>query len=454
MRDELRHAENQGFFYLKPSDIRISESLDRYRKDMGDLKDLANSLTEFGQIQPCVINRENNLIAGGRRLAACIMAELEVKCVYEDTADPVRMRELEIEENLRRKQFTPGEEALALADLIEMKRARYGEPKYGPKKEGATLEDTGFTLDDAAAMVGKSRATVSSTLEMADAIKQFPELAKAKTKSAIKAGFKGLQKAAAVMEQKKNYEDQYDDNVERYTLVLGDAIEDMQSLEDKHIDILFTDPPYGISVDKVDKNLLQGFRYNDDVDRALIFYALLAKESFRFTKDDAHAFIFLAPEHFWRIREFFIAAGWFVHVRPIIWPNKFSNRNNAPYAWPSSCYEMVLYARKSDSRLVKQGWPDWIHEQETHKIFRPADSTTRIHDAEKPVNMLSWLLEKISMEGQFLYDPFAGSGAILEAGISRGLICRGVEELEIAHTAAQQRLISFCETLNKEKEDE
>jgi ParB family chromosome partitioning protein len=42
-----------------------------YRKDLGDLQGLAESIREFGLLRPVLITPEDRLIAGRRRLEAC-----------------------------------------------------------------------------------------------------------------------------------------------------------------------------------------------------------------------------------------------------------------------------------------------------------------------------------------------------------------------------------------------
>ena len=46
----------------------------RYRKDLGDLRTLADSIAEVGLLHPVVVTPEGRLIAGQRRLEACRMA--------------------------------------------------------------------------------------------------------------------------------------------------------------------------------------------------------------------------------------------------------------------------------------------------------------------------------------------------------------------------------------------
>ena len=100
---------------LNPTTIKIKDGLNRFRQDLGEVRKLSDSITRYGQLQPIGITHDKELVWGGRRVAACILAELDVLAVYQDDVDEILHRELEIEENLQRKNFTPGEEALAVA---------------------------------------------------------------------------------------------------------------------------------------------------------------------------------------------------------------------------------------------------------------------------------------------------------------------------------------------------
>jgi len=53
---------------VKIADIKIGN---RFRKDLGDIKTLAGCIQEIGLLQPIVVNQDNELIAGQRRLVSC-----------------------------------------------------------------------------------------------------------------------------------------------------------------------------------------------------------------------------------------------------------------------------------------------------------------------------------------------------------------------------------------------
>ena len=83
--------------------MKINE---RFRKDVGDLDPLIKSIKEIGLIHPIVVDSNGVLIAGYRRLKACEALEIEPECRIVDFNNPMQA---EIDENVVRKDFTPGE---------------------------------------------------------------------------------------------------------------------------------------------------------------------------------------------------------------------------------------------------------------------------------------------------------------------------------------------------------
>ena len=419
--------------------MSVREGLDRYRRDLGDLEELGKSLEETGQIQPIIINRQHELVVGGRRLAACILRSIKVLAIYKDVANPVTMRLWELEENLRRKDLTPAEYALGVDDYHTIMQQQHGEATSG--KEG------GHTLDATAKVLGKTRGSVISELEMAEMVKAFPELKQAKTKSEIKKAAKGLKKLDAAMKGLEHYEEVIGKGVKTFKLHHMDAVEHMESLPDGCKDILLTDPLYGISADEMAIGLggktggtlmSAGYKISDEVQGALDLLFILAGSSFRFTTPAAHGYVFCGPEHFWVLRQVFIKAGWRVHIKPIIWIKREVGQCNVPSAWPSSCYEMLMYIRKDESKIVKEGQKDWIE-------CPPVPPEQKLHPFEKPVPLLLDLLERVSLPGQSLYDPFMGCASSIEAGLEMKLICEGVDNSLEAYSTAVKRIKEYLE---------
>jgi ParB family chromosome partitioning protein len=94
----------------------------RIRKDLGDLSSLAESLKRYGQISPIVISRKNVLIAGGRRLeAAKLLGWRTINAVIADVPGNLSKLEIEVEENIQRRDFSPGELAEAAKRIYRLK---------------------------------------------------------------------------------------------------------------------------------------------------------------------------------------------------------------------------------------------------------------------------------------------------------------------------------------------
>jgi|TergutMp193P3_1026864.scaffolds.fasta_scaffold26138_2 ParB family chromosome partitioning protein len=93
----------------------------RIRKNMGDIEALAESLKRYGQISPIVISASNVLIAGGRRLeAAKHLGWRTINAVISESAGELARLELEIEENIQRRDFSMDEVAEATKKLYRL----------------------------------------------------------------------------------------------------------------------------------------------------------------------------------------------------------------------------------------------------------------------------------------------------------------------------------------------
>lgn len=94
----------------------------RIRTDLGDLDPLIDSLRRHGLMNPVVISERNELIAGHRRLASAKILGwqfIDVQMVKGLSA--LDQLELEIEENVARKDFTEEELKAAKARLEALK---------------------------------------------------------------------------------------------------------------------------------------------------------------------------------------------------------------------------------------------------------------------------------------------------------------------------------------------
>jgi ParB family chromosome partitioning protein len=88
---------------------------------MGDIETLAESLKRYGQISPIVISKKNILIAGERRLmAAKFLGWRTINALISECSAEIDRLELEVEENLQRRDFTAKEAAEAARKIYKL----------------------------------------------------------------------------------------------------------------------------------------------------------------------------------------------------------------------------------------------------------------------------------------------------------------------------------------------
>lgn len=124
---------------------------ERFRKDLGDIKVLADSINECGLLHSIVIDANYNLIAGRRRLEACRSLGWEnIPVRMISLKDPMRAQ---IEENVLRENFT-------VSEMVAVKR--YYEPKI--KAEADKRMKAGKIQPRGKFPQGKTRDIIARTL--------------------------------------------------------------------------------------------------------------------------------------------------------------------------------------------------------------------------------------------------------------------------------------------------
>jgi ParB family transcriptional regulator, chromosome partitioning protein len=154
---------------LVPID-QIDPNPNQPRQVMGDLSELMASIAEKGILEPLVVRQRGErfqIVAGERRYQAAIQVGLRELPVVIRDVDDAEMLELALIENLQRKDLTPFEESEALQSLAER---------------------CGYTHEDLARRLGKSRSSVTESLTlnaMPDEVRNLCRLADISSKSLL-----------------------------------------------------------------------------------------------------------------------------------------------------------------------------------------------------------------------------------------------------------------------------
>ncbi len=127
---------------------QIDPNPNQPRQVMGDLSELIASISEKGILEPLVVRQRGErfqIVAGERRYQASVQVGLRELPVVIRDVDDAEMLELALIENLQRKDLTPFEESEALHGLAER---------------------CGYTHEDLARRLGKSRTSVTEALSL------------------------------------------------------------------------------------------------------------------------------------------------------------------------------------------------------------------------------------------------------------------------------------------------
>ncbi len=141
--------DNGGSVTLKISEIEPNREQPRKEFDEKALSELAESISKHGLLQPLLVRPLTlggyQIVAGERRYRACRMAGLtEVPVIIRELGETETM-ELALIENLQREDLTPLEEALGYKVL---------------------MDEHGFSQEEVAQSVGKSRPAVANALRL------------------------------------------------------------------------------------------------------------------------------------------------------------------------------------------------------------------------------------------------------------------------------------------------
>ncbi len=154
---------------LVPID-QIDPNPDQPRQVMGDLSELMASVAEKGIIEPLIVRqrgRRYQIVAGERRYQAAVQVGLRELPVVIRDVDDNEIIEVALVENIQRRDLGPFEEAEALRNLADR---------------------CGYTHEDLAKRLGKSRTAITESLALAsmpDEVRNLCRLADIASKSLL-----------------------------------------------------------------------------------------------------------------------------------------------------------------------------------------------------------------------------------------------------------------------------
>ena len=215
-------------------------------------------------------------------------------------------------------------------------------------------------------------------------------------------------------------------------VINGDCLKVMKGMPDKSVDLVLTDPPYGMNKGDWDKKAFYG----------------IGKECFRIMKDDSAIYMFCGDNSYIEARQ--EIEKYFNFKRTIIW-EKENVYGGGDYLL---AHEYILYAkkgnpifnnigRKATSQQLKSEGKEIAKEISVWKVKGFNNTCSEIgfgHPTQKPLQIMSKIILNSSNENDLILDPFLGSGTTCVAAkhLKRNYI--GIEISEKYCAISRQRL--------------
>ena len=340
------------------------------------IKKLRSSLHEFGFINPVIIDRDYNVIAGHGRIAAAKEENLkEIPCVFADHLSEAQKKAYIIADN--RMAMDAGWDEELLRVEIESLQA-----------EDFDIGLTGFDEKEIADLFGSGDETSVKDDDY--------DLTAA------------LEKASFV---------QRGDiwTVGRHRLMCGDATssEDVSALMgETKANLILTDPPYGVSFKSSSGLTIQ----NDSMKNEEFYNFLLS--AFKCMADHLEkggsAYVFHADTEGLNFRKAFIDAGFHL-AGCCIWVKDSLVLGRSDYQWQ---HEPVLYG------FMQNGKHKWYSDRKQTTIWnfdKPKRNAN--HPTSKPLDLLSYPIGNSTQENAVVIDTFGGSGSTMMACEQMNRIC-------------------------------
>lgn len=338
---------------------------------------LRSSLREFGFINPVIIDRDFNVIAGhGRIMAAKEEGINEVPCVFVDYLTEAQKK------------------AYILADNRMAMDAGWDEELLKVEIEALQAEDFDLSL------TGFDESELSGFFDTADDAKDddFDVDAELEKPPVTKSGDLWL--------------------LGNHRLLCGDSTkaETYEMLMNgKKANLVVTDPPYNVNYQGTAGKIKNDNLENDKFYQFL-FDAFTCME--KAMADDASIYVFHADTESLNFRKAFADAGFYLSGT-CIWKKQSLVLGRSPYQWQ---HEPCLFGWK------KNGKHQWYSDRKQTTIWEfDKPKKNGDHPTMKPVPLIAYPIKNSSMSNCIVLDPFGGSGSTLIACEQTNRICHTIE---------------------------
>lgn len=208
-------------------------------------------------------------------------------------------------------------------------------------------------------------------------------------------------------------------------LRLGDCLELMKDIPDGSVDLVLTDPPYGI-------DFQSNFRKNkfNKIENDIAVNAEFLDECKRVLKDTGAFYCFTR----WDVYPSWIEqiSKRFKVKNCIVWFKRGGGLGDLKKGYIYN-HEFIIYCAEKNHRLNGKRRNDVFE-------FAKDAPSTYVHPTQKPISLLKEIIERSSNEGGVVLDCFMGSGSTGVACVNTGRNFIGIELDERYFNIAKKRI--------------
>ena len=205
----------------------------------------------------------------------------------------------------------------------------------------------------------------------------------------------------------------------------GDCLELMKDIPDGSVDLVLTDPPYGMAF----KSNYRKEKYNEiQNDKSLEWLERYISECYRVLKNNSAIYCFCS----WHNVDVFKQAieKKFKIKNILIWEKNNTSMGDLKASYAPK-YEMIIFAHKGRKLLNGFRYAD---------IIKANRTGNKLHPTEKPVDLLELFIKNSSDESAVVFDGFMGSGSTGVACVNTNRNFIGIELDEGYFQIAKQRI--------------
>ncbi|NLC02721.1 MAG: site-specific DNA-methyltransferase [Tissierellia bacterium] len=362
---------------------------------------LRSSLREFGFVNPVLVDKENNIIAGhGRVMAAREEGIKKVPCVLVEHLTDAQKKAYILADNKLALDAGWDEEILAL-ELESLKELDFNTDFTG--FGAAEIDDLFSRIHD--------KNTEEDDFDIDKALEE---------EAVSKLGDIWI--------------------LGKHRLICGDSTkaETYEKLMDgKKANLCVTDPPYNVNYTAGSEN--ERTIKNDNMEDKSFYEFLLSafKNTIDAMADDASIYVFHADTKGYIFRKAFQDAGFYLSG-VCQWVKQSLVLGRSPYQW---MHEPILFGWKGKGR---HRWYSDRKQTTVWNFDRPTKS--ELHPTMKPVPLMAYPIRNSSLSNCIVLEPFAGSGSTLIASEQLDRICYAIELDEKYADVIVKRYIDFIGT--------